>query len=84
MVAAALFLILSANITLGQENLETGQIAARDIRAPRDITFDSVSQTEATRDAAAADMQPVTEHDQAAGGQPRGPAQRVRRPTRGA
>ena len=29
-VAAALFLILCANITLGQENLEAGQIAERD------------------------------------------------------
>ena len=57
-VAAALFLILSANITLGQENLEAGQVAARDIRAPRDATFDSVSETEAAREAAAAAVQP--------------------------
>ncbi|MGZ8513095.1 MAG: hypothetical protein ACXWWL_06625, partial [Candidatus Limnocylindria bacterium] len=55
-VTAALFLILSANITLGQEDLEVGQIAERDIRAPRDVTFDSVSQTRAARDAAAADV----------------------------
>ena len=53
MVAVALFLVLSANITLGQENLEVGQIARRDIRAPRDATFDSASQTEAAREAAA-------------------------------
>jgi cyclic-di-AMP phosphodiesterase PgpH len=55
-VTAALFLILSANITLGQEDLEAGQIAERDIRAPRDITFDSVTLTRAARDAAAADV----------------------------
>ena len=60
-VAIALFLILSANITLGQENLEAGQVAERDIRAPRDATFDSVSETEAAREAAAAGVQPVTE-----------------------
>ena len=60
-VAAALFLVLSANITLGQENLEVGQIAERDIRAPRDATFDSVSATQAAREEAAATVQPVTE-----------------------
>ena len=59
-VATALFLILSANITLGQEDLEVGQIAERDIRAPRDATFDSVTQTQTARDAAAADVLPVT------------------------
>ena len=60
-VAAALFLILSANITVGQENLEAGQVAERDIRAPRDATFDSVSETNAAREAEAAAVQPVTE-----------------------
>lgn len=60
-MAAALFAILSANITLGQENLDAGQIAPRDIRAPRDASFDSVSQTRAARDAAAADVIPRTE-----------------------
>ncbi len=58
-VSASLFLILSANITLGQENLEAGQIAERDIRAPRDATFDSVSETEAAREAAAESVQDV-------------------------
>jgi membrane-associated HD superfamily phosphohydrolase len=33
-IATALFFVLSANITLGQENLEVGQIAPRDIREP--------------------------------------------------
>ncbi len=61
LVAAALFLILSANITLGQENLEVGQIAERDIRAQRDTTFDSASATLAARDEAAETVQPVTE-----------------------
>ena len=60
-VAVALFLVLSANITLGQENLEAGQIAERDIRAQRDATFDSASETEALREEAAAAVQPVTE-----------------------
>ena len=60
-VAALLFLILSANITLGQENLEEGQIAERDIRAQRDATFDSVSETQAARDEAAAIVEPVPE-----------------------
>jgi putative nucleotidyltransferase with HDIG domain len=60
-VAAALFLILSANITLGQENLAAGQIAERDIRAPRDETFDSASETEALREEAAAAVLPVPE-----------------------
>ena len=59
--AAALFLILSANITLGQENLEEGQIAPRDIRSPRDATFDSESQTRDARDAAADKDPPITE-----------------------
>ena len=54
--AVALFFVLSANITLGQEDLEVGQIAERDIRAPRDITFDSATQTRTARDAAAADV----------------------------
>ena len=60
-VAVALFLVLSANITLGQENLEVGQIAERDIRAQRDVTFDSASETQAARDEAAALVDPV--HD---------------------
>jgi putative nucleotidyltransferase with HDIG domain len=60
-VAVSLFLILSANITVGQENLAEGQVAQRDIRAQRDATFDSASETEAARQAAADAVQPVTE-----------------------
>ena len=60
-VAAALFTVLSANITVGQENLEVGQLAPRDIRAQRDVTFDSASRTEEARDAAADQVTPVTE-----------------------
>jgi putative nucleotidyltransferase with HDIG domain len=60
LVAVALFLVLSANITLGQENLEVGQIAQRDIRAQRNATFDSPSATQAARDEAAATVQPHT------------------------
>ena len=59
LVAASLFLVLSANITLGQEDLEVGQVAPRDIRAPRDETFTSVSLTEEARDLAAADVPPL-------------------------
>ena len=59
LVAAALFLVLSANITVGQENLEVGQVAPRDIRAPREVTFDSVSLTREARDVAAADVDPI-------------------------
>ena len=60
-VAAALFTVLSANITVGQENLTVGEIAPRDIRAPRDVTFDSASRTEEARQAAADEVVPVTE-----------------------
>ena len=59
-VTAALFLILNANITLGQENLEAGQVATRDIRSPRDHTFTSAILTEQVRDEAAADVPPIT------------------------
>jgi putative nucleotidyltransferase with HDIG domain len=58
-VATALFLVLSANITLGQENLEVGQVAPRDIRAPRDVTFDSASLTREAQEAAAEDVSPL-------------------------
>lgn len=60
-VAASLFLILSANITLGQEDLAAGEVAERDIRAPRDATFVSASETEAVREAAAAAVQDLTQ-----------------------
>jgi hypothetical protein len=60
-VATALFFVLSANITVGQENLEEGQLAPRDIRAPRAVTFDSASLTEAARDAAEDGVTPVTD-----------------------
>jgi len=60
-VATALFFVLSANITVGQENLEEGQLAPRDILAQQAVTFDSPSLTEAARDEAAAQVNPVTE-----------------------
>jgi putative nucleotidyltransferase with HDIG domain len=60
-VAVSLFLILSANITVGQENLEVGQLAPRDIRAPTAVTFDSESLTDAARDAAEDEVTPITE-----------------------
>jgi cyclic-di-AMP phosphodiesterase PgpH len=59
LVAASLFLVLSANITLGQEDLEEGQVAPRDIIAPREVTFDSPSLTREARDLAAAEVDPV-------------------------
>ena len=58
-VTAALFLVLSANITLGQEDLAEGEVAPRDIRAPIEVTFDSASLTEDAREAAAADIEPI-------------------------
>ena len=61
LVAAALFLVLSANITVGQENLRSGEIAPRDIRAQRDATFTSDSRTEELRAQAADEVVPVTE-----------------------
>jgi cyclic-di-AMP phosphodiesterase PgpH len=60
-VALALFLILSANITVGQESLGVGQVAERDVSAPRDITFVSETQTETARDAAEAAVAPIYE-----------------------
>jgi putative nucleotidyltransferase with HDIG domain len=59
LVAVSLFLVLSANITLGQEDLEVGQVAPRDIRAPRDETFTSVSLTDEARELAASDVPPL-------------------------
>jgi len=59
-LATALFFILSANITLGQEDLVSGQIAPRDILAQREATFDSPSLTQEVRDAAADDVLPQT------------------------
>ena len=61
LVALALFLVLSANITVGQENLAVGEIAPRDIRAQRDTTFTSESRTEEARAQAADEVVPVTE-----------------------
>ncbi|MGZ8563924.1 MAG: HD family phosphohydrolase, partial [Candidatus Limnocylindria bacterium] len=60
LVTAALFLILNANITLGQENLEAGQVATRDSRSPRDHTFTSIILTDEVRDQTAADVPPIT------------------------
>ena len=59
-LATTLFFILSANITLGQEDLVSGQIAPRDIFAQREATFDSPSLTQEVRDAAAEDVLPQT------------------------
>jgi cyclic-di-AMP phosphodiesterase PgpH len=61
LVATALFIVLSANITVGQENLTPGEIAPRDIRAQRDMTFTSDSRTEELRAQAAEEVTPVTE-----------------------
>ena len=58
-VTAALFLVLSANITLGQEDLAVGEVAPRDIRAGRDATFVSTSLTEEAREAAADQVDPI-------------------------
>jgi putative nucleotidyltransferase with HDIG domain len=58
-VTAALFLVLSANITLGQEDLVVGEVAPRDIRAPREETFVSASLTNEAREAAADQVDPI-------------------------
>ena len=58
-VTAALFLVLSANITLGQEDLAVGEVAPRDIRAPREATFVSASLTEEAREAASDQVDPI-------------------------
>src|SRR5688500_931131 len=60
-VATALFLVLSANITVGQENLEGGESAPRDTRAQPDTTFTSESRAEEARAQAADEVTPVTE-----------------------
>ncbi|HEY8169479.1 MAG TPA: HDIG domain-containing metalloprotein [Candidatus Limnocylindria bacterium] len=60
-IATSLFFILSANITVGQEDLEVGALAPRDVRAPSAVTFDSESLTDAARDAAEDEVIPVTE-----------------------
>ena len=60
-VALGLFFILSANITLGQENLQVNEVADRDLVAPRDTTFISASLTRAAQDEAAANVDPVLE-----------------------
>jgi putative nucleotidyltransferase with HDIG domain len=60
-IATALFFVLSANITLGQENLEVGQVAPRDIRAQREVTFESESLRAEAQDAAEAEVIPATE-----------------------
>ncbi len=78
LVAAALFLVLSANITVGQENLEVGEIAPRDIRAQRDTTFTSESRTEEAAGPGRRRGRSGHRDDQVADGQPGGPAPRLR------
>ena len=58
-VTAALFLVLSANITLAQEDLAVGEVAPRDSRAPREETFVSGSLTTVAREAAADQVDPI-------------------------
>ena len=59
LLAASLFAILTVTLVATQANLEVGQVASADIRAPRSITFVSTSQTEAARQAAADAVEPV-------------------------
>jgi putative nucleotidyltransferase with HDIG domain len=54
LLALALFVILAAPIMPGQLSLKVGDVAVDDIRAPRSVSFVSVSQTAAARTAAAA------------------------------
>jgi membrane-associated HD superfamily phosphohydrolase len=53
-LAAILTAILTLSISPGAVNLDVGQVAPQEIRAPRAITFDSPSETEARRQEAAA------------------------------
>ena len=77
-VALALFLILSANITVGQENLEVGQLAPRDIRAPirGDLRLGEPDRCGPRRRRGRGDAD--HRDDQVAGRQPRGPAPQLR------
>ena len=52
-IALGLFLVLSANITVGQEDLQVGDVAERNLVAPRTTTFVSDSQTELAQNEAA-------------------------------
>ena len=57
-IALILAAILNIEIAPGQVDLEPGQVADQDIRAPRAMTFVSESQTEEQREAAAAAVPP--------------------------
>jgi cyclic-di-AMP phosphodiesterase PgpH len=52
LLAAALAVIMTLSVVPGQLALDVGQVAQTDIRAPRQITFISRSQTDAARAAA--------------------------------
>jgi putative nucleotidyltransferase with HDIG domain len=60
-IAVALFATLSVNIASGQVNLAVGNVPTADIPAPYDVSFNSVSQLEAARQAAADAVEPVYE-----------------------
>jgi len=58
-LAGAIFAILSVNIATGQVNLKVGGVAETDIAAPYSISYQSESQTQAARKAAAEAVQPI-------------------------
>ena len=53
MLALAIFAVLTVSLTPSQVNLEVGDIAEADVRAPQDATYQSKVLTEADRQAAA-------------------------------
>jgi putative nucleotidyltransferase with HDIG domain len=63
-LAAVLTAILTLSISPGAVNLDVGQVAPQEIRAPRAITFDSPSETEARRQEAASKV--VSQYEQIA------------------
>jgi putative nucleotidyltransferase with HDIG domain len=63
-LAAILTGILALSISPGSVNLDVGQVAPQEIRAPKAISFDSPSETEAKRQEAAAKV--VSQYEQIA------------------
>jgi len=61
LLAAALTAILTLSVVPGQVALDVGQVAQTEIRAPRPVQFNSQSQTDAARIAAANAIPPVYE-----------------------
>ena len=59
LVGLSLFVILALDLLPTNASLQVGDVATEDISAPRSVTFVSASETEAARDAAEAQVEPV-------------------------